>query len=157
MIGSLTGAMGALALFAALAQGEDMAMHTATGTFTVQMAPQGEPEAGGHTRYTLTKTFTGDFEGSATGEMLGWFDPAAGSGAYVVIERLEGQLQGREGSFSLAHRGMMDGGQPALDISIVPGSGTDALTGIAGEFTLDIIDGVHNYRLEYTLPSGEGQ
>ena len=89
--------------------------------------------------------------------MLGVFDTAAGSGAYVLIERLEGRLMGREGAFSLVHRGLMTGGQPDLTISVVPGSGSGGLAGIAGEFTLDIVQGVHNYTLHYALPSGEGQ
>ncbi|MGP1274030.1 MAG: DUF3224 domain-containing protein [Caulobacterales bacterium] len=134
-----------------------MTDRTATGTFTVQLVPQGEPPAGAHTRYALSKAFSGDFEGTATGEMLGWFDPATNSGAYVVIERLDGRLQGREGSFSLAHRGLMDNGAQLLSITIVPGSGTGELAGIAGEFSLEIVDGVHNYSLAYSLPSGEGQ
>lgn len=134
-----------------------MGSHTATGTFTVQMTPQGEAAPGAHTRYVITKTFTGDFQGSASGEMLGVFDPAAGSGAYVLIERVEGRLEGREGSFSLVHRGVMDAGAQSLSITIVPGSGAGGLAGIAGEFRLDIVEGVHNYALEYALPSGEGQ
>lgn len=159
MIRQLTGVTAALCLLAPAALGEDAAMtsHTATGTFTVQMTPQGEAEPGAHTRYVITKAFHGDFEGTASGEMLGLLDAQAGSGAYVLIERLEGRLEGREGAFSLVHRGEMDAGAQSLSITIVPGSGAGALTGIAGEFLLDIVDGVHNYTLEYTLPSGEGQ
>ncbi|KPP81339.1 MAG: protein of unknown function DUF3224 [Oceanicaulis sp. HLUCCA04] len=159
MIRQLAGACAALALLvpAAMAQDEAMTTHTATGSFTVQMVPQGEAGPGARTRSAVTKTFTGDFQGSAAGEMLGVFDTAAGSGAYVLIERLEGRLMGREGAFSLVHRGLMTGGQPDLTISVVPGSGSGGLAGIAGEFTLDIVQGVHNYTLHYALPSGEGQ
>ncbi|MCC5981067.1 MAG: DUF3224 domain-containing protein [Oceanicaulis sp.] len=159
MIRQLTGVTAALCLLAPAALAEDAAMtsHTATGTFTVQLTPQGEPGPGAHTRYVITKAFHGDFEGTAAGEMLGLFDAQAGSGAYVLIERLEGRLEGREGAFSLVHRGVMDAGAQSLSITIVPGSGTGDLSGIAGEFLLDIVEGVHNYTLEYTLPSGEGQ
>ncbi len=155
----MLGALLALALLLPAAQAEEAAMgsHTATGIFTVQLTPQGEAEPGAHTRYQVTKTFSGDFEGTASGEMLGLFDQQAGSGAYVLIERLEGRLQGREGAFSLVHRGVMDAGAQSLSITIVPGSGAGELTGIAGEFLLDIVDGAHNYTLAYTLPSGEGQ
>lgn len=132
-----------------------MTTHTATGTFTVQLVPDGEASPGAHTRYALSKAFTGDFEGTASGEMLGWFDSGTSSGAYVVIERLAGRLHGRDGSFSLAHRGLMDGGAPSLSITVVPGSGTGALRGISGEFSLEIIEGVHNYTLQYTLPAGD--
>ncbi len=157
MIWKLTGLAATLCLLFPAAQAEDAAMttHTATGSFTVQLEPQGEAEPGHHTRYAITKTFTGGFEGGASGEMLGLFDAQAGSGAYVLIERLEGRLEGREGAFSLVHRGVMDGGAQSLSITIVPGSGAGGLTGIAGEFLLDIVEGAHNYTLEYTLPSGE--
>ncbi|MGY6661400.1 MAG: DUF3224 domain-containing protein [Glycocaulis sp.] len=134
-----------------------MSAHSATGSFTVQIVPQGEAAPGAHTRYVFTKTFSGGFEGSASGEMLGLFDAQAGSGAYVLIERLEGRLEGQEGAFSLVHRGVMDAGAQSLSITIVPDSGTGALTGIAGDFMLDIVDGAHNYTLAYTLPPGEGQ
>ncbi|GGH08328.1 hypothetical protein GCM10007420_26480 [Glycocaulis albus] len=159
MIRYLTGLMAALTLLfpAAMAEDEAMTTHAATGSFTVQMTPQGEAEPGAHTRYNVTKTFSGDFEGTASGEMLGVFDSAAGSGAYVLIERLEGRLEAREGAFSLVHRGVMDAGAQSLSITVVPGSGAGELTGIAGEFLLDIVDGAHNYTLAYTLPSGEGQ
>lgn len=159
MIRHMSGALLGLALLvpAAQAQEPSMSAHSATGSFTVQMVPQGEAEPGAHTRYVITKTFSGGFEGSASGEMLGVFDAQAGSGAYVLIERLEGRLEGREGAFSLVHRGVMDAGAQSLSITIVPGSGGGALTGIAGEFLLDIVDGAHNYSLAYTLPSGEGQ
>lgn len=37
-------------------------------------------------------------------------------------------------------------------VTVVPDSGTDQLTGLAGKMTIIVENGVHNYRLDYTLP-----
>jgi hypothetical protein len=75
-----------------------------------------------------------------------------GSGVYVAIERVTGTLNGRSGTFVLAHRGTMTRGAQDLVITIVPDSGTDGLAGIAGSMTITITDGKHFYDLEFTLP-----
>lgn len=126
----------------------------ARGAFEVVMTPQpasdGAP-AGGHARYGLAKTFSGGMVGSSTGEMLGQLQD--GSGAYVVIERFSGALDGRDGAFSLVHRGVMTGGAPELTVTIVPGSGDGDLAGIVGSMSLVLEGGRHDYVLDYTLPS----
>jgi hypothetical protein len=49
----------------------------------------------------------------------------------------------------------MNRGAPELTITVVPDSGTDELTGLAGTMSIDIaLDGKHSYRFEYTLPGG---
>ena len=130
----------------------------ATGTFTVQMTPAGEPAvvAPGETplaRMTLDKVFRGDMSGTSRGEMLTAVTPTPGSAAYVAVERFTGTVHGRGGSFVLQHSGAMSraGGQ-RLDISIVPDSGNGELAGIEGRFLLEIEGGEHRYTLEYTLP-----
>lgn len=105
-------------------------------------------------RMTLRKTFSGDLVGVGLGQMLTATSPAKGSAGYVAIERVSGQLHGREGSFVLQHSGSMHAGAPSLSITIVPQSGTGALAGIAGLFRLDVVDGRHDYTLVYTLPVG---
>ena len=61
-----------------------------------------------------------------------------GSAGYVAIEHVEGTLHGRAGTFVLQHTGTMNGGTPSLRVSVVPDSGTGALTGLAGEFAITI-------------------
>jgi hypothetical protein len=39
-----------------------------------------------------------------------------------------------------------------LSITVVPDSGTGDLAGLAGDFKLTIVDGLHFYEFEYTLP-----
>ncbi|WP_225897036.1 DUF3224 domain-containing protein [Brevundimonas goettingensis] len=127
----------------------------ALGTFDVsitpvQRAPDAAPDAPG--RMTLKKTFHGGLTGTGVGEMLATM-AGGNSGAYVAMERVTGTLEGREGTFALVHRGLMDQGAQDLLITIVPGSGTDGLAGITGVFHLTIEGGEHRYDLEYSLPA----
>ncbi|MFZ4164087.1 DUF3224 domain-containing protein [Brevundimonas sp. NPDC058933] len=135
--------------------GEDQIVRKARGTFDVVItpvhpAPGAAPDAPG--RMLLAKTFRGDLTGTAAGEMLATMSPER-SGAYVALERVRGVIDGREGAFTLVHRGLMDRGAQELLITIVPGSGAGELAGIAGVFHLAIADGVHSYDLEYSLPT----
>jgi hypothetical protein len=45
----------------------------------------------------------------------------------------------------------MTRGAPTLAVSVVPDSATGALAGLAGTLTIEIIDGKHLYRFDYTL------
>jgi hypothetical protein len=74
-----------------------------------------------------------------------------GSAAYVAIERVSGVLHGKRGSFSLQHSGTMTRGTPQLSVTVVPDSGTDELTGLAGRMTIDIAAGKHSYEFEYAI------
>ena len=125
----------------------------ATGTFDVQLTPQA-PETEGDTslgRLTLDKQFHGDLQATSKGQMLTGMTATKGSAGYVAIEKVEGTLGGRAGSFILQHRGIMDRGTPALLVTVVPDSGTDGLEGIAGTMTIEITGGEHRYTFDYTL------
>jgi hypothetical protein len=132
----------------------------ATGTFDVELTPEASDEAEGADgapgstlgRMAMSKRFHGDLEGTSRGEMLTAMTPVEGSAGYVAIERVTGVLQGRSGTFVLQHTGTMADGEQHLSITIVPGSGTGELVGIAGSMSITIADGVHSYELAYTLP-----
>lgn len=127
----------------------------AKGSFTVQIKPAGEPgTADGVSlgRMTIDKQFAGDLVGTGKGEMLTAITPVKGSAGYVAIEKVTGSLQGRTGSFVFQHTGTMDHGAQSLSITVVPDSGTDALTGISGTFRLTIVGDRHLYEFEYELP-----
>lgn len=127
----------------------------AKGTFEVKMAPQALADAAADKalgRMTIAKTFSGDLQGTGKGEMLMAGTDVKGSAAYVAIERVDGTVGGRSGSFVLQHSGTMDRGAPSLKISVVPDSGTGELAGIAGTLAIDITGGKHFYTLDYTLP-----
>jgi len=129
---------------------------TARGTFEVKMQMQGEAdtqEGLSLGRMSLDKVFKGDLTGTGQGQMLTATGAVKGSAGYVAIERVTGTLHGRTGSFAMQHSGTMDRGAPQLSITVVPDSGTGALQGLAGTFTLNIAEGRHHYELAYTLPA----
>jgi Protein of unknown function (DUF3224) len=129
---------------------------TAQGSFEVKTAPLPADEATAATsigRYSLDKIYHGDLDAASAGEMLSAGNPASGTAGYVAIEQVTGTLHGKRGSFALQHFGTMHGGNFDLNVRVVPGSGTEALEGIAGTLVITIAAGAHNYSLEYTLPS----
>ena len=128
-------------------------MRHAVGSFEIKMIPaEARPDAGPDApgRMLLTKRYVGDLQGSGEGEMLAM--RIEQSGAYVAMERIRGKLDGRDGAFTVVHRGIMDAGAHELSITIVPGSGAGGLTGISGIYHLTIENGVHRYAIEYRLP-----
>ncbi len=127
----------------------------AKGTFQVKLLPlpmEGEPEGSTLGRMSIDKQITGDLVATTRGQMLSAFGEIKGSAGYVAIERVEGVLLGRAGSFVLQHTGTMSRGSPSLLVTVVPDSGTDALAGLAGEFKIVIADGQHRYEFAFTLP-----
>ncbi len=129
---------------------------TARGTFDVKVAPVAQdplPQGSGLGRFSLDKTFRGDLEATAKGEMLTAETAVEGSAGYVATERVDGTLHGRRGSFVLLHRGTMGRGEQHLSVTVLRDSGTGGLAGIEGELVITIApDGEHRYALEYTLP-----
>jgi hypothetical protein len=134
-------------------------MKHAYGEFDVKVHPLplgGPAEDATLGRMSLEKEFRGDLEGSGKGQMLTGMTAVAGSAAYVAIERVTARLEGREGTFTLQHRGTMQQGEQNLLVSIVPDSGTGALEGISGTLHILIEGKKHRYDLEYILPPWQG-
>jgi hypothetical protein len=126
---------------------------TVRGSFDVKMAPQDDKLNDGISRMVLDKQYHGDLEGASKGQMLA-VGSAKSSGVYVAIETFTGTLQGKTGSFSLHHTGIMTKSGPTLNINVVPDSGTGQLAGISGKMNIIIApDGKHSYEFEYTLPA----
>ncbi len=126
-------------------------MASVKGNFQVQMKKETVGPMPGVQRYTMDKVWTGGFVGVSHGEMLAAGDPAKGEAGYVAMERVEGVLEGRNGSFALQHMATMDRGGPKMRVEIVPGSGTELLVGIAGALEILVEGGNHSYVLSYTL------
>jgi hypothetical protein len=125
---------------------------TAHGTFDVRVIPQATNEGGGpFSRVFLEKDLRGDLAGTSKGHMLGAETAVEGSGGYVALELVTGTLNGRAGRFVLQHAGHMAHGVMSMTVTVVPDSGTDELTGLAGTFTITINEGKHLYAFEYTL------
>jgi hypothetical protein len=127
----------------------------AKGTFEVSLNAQSLADANADEklgRMSLDKKFSGDLTGTGKGEMLTAMTGTKGSAAYVAIERVEGVLNGRKGSFMLHHNGLMTRGVQSLVIGVVPDSGTGDLAGITGTLKIDIVDKKHFYDFQYSLP-----
>lgn len=131
-----------------------MTMH-ASGPFDVTLTPldpTGAAQSAGLGRMSIEKRFHGDLEATSQGEMIAVQSAVKGSAGYVALERVTGTLHGRSGSFVLQHSGTMTRGVPALTVTVVPDTGTDALTGITGTLDITIVDGNHTYTFDYELP-----
>ncbi|MBI4912541.1 MAG: DUF3224 domain-containing protein [Acidobacteria bacterium] len=128
----------------------------AKGTFEVKTTPLTEgirPGVWSPARMSIDKRFHGDLEGTSEGEMLAAGTEVQGSAGYTAIERVQGSLQGRKGSFLLQHYALMSRGVPGeWFVSVVPDSGTGDLKGLSGKLTITIKGKEHSYVLEYTLP-----
>ena len=127
-----------------------------TGEFDVKLTPLSLHEAGASpmlARMSLDKRFLGPLDAASKGEMLSAGTGVKGSAGYVAIERVEGKLDGRSGTFVLQHSATMNRGEPQLAIVVVPDSGTGELEGLAGRMGIRIESGKHFYDFEYTLES----
>lgn len=127
----------------------------ASGTFDVKLSPQAPTDQGEEAavgRMLADKRFHGDLEGTSKGQMLAAGTEVKGSAGYVAIERVTGALRGKSGTFVLQHSGTMTRGAPELSVTVVPDSGTGQLLGLTGRMTIEIVDGKHLYKFDYTLP-----
>jgi uncharacterized protein DUF3224 len=126
----------------------------ASGTFEVKVAPVTDREGSvAASRMTIDKTLQGDLVGTSHGEMWTAAAGVEGSGGYVAIEKVDGTLRGRRGTFTLLHQGTMrHGGDFKLTIVVVPDSGTGELSGLGGTLAIVIAGGKHSYEFDYTLP-----
>jgi hypothetical protein len=133
---------------------KEKGMTSASGTFEVKMTPQAPDDKAGSSavgRMLLDKEFHGELEGTSKGQMLAFSSSVKGSAGYVAIEEVTGTLNGRSGTFVLQHSGTMTRGTPNLTITVVPDSGTGQLAGLAGKMVIEIADGRHSYKFEYTI------
>jgi hypothetical protein len=131
----------------------------ASGTFDVKILPLVAAITGDDAplaRLSIDKQFHGDLEGTSKGEMLSSGSPASGSAGYVAIERVTGTLNGREGTFALQHSATMNRGVPSLSVTVIPDSGTGALTGISGSLSITIENKQHSYTFDYSLGDSHG-
>jgi hypothetical protein len=125
-----------------------------SGEFTVVMQPEAMSAVAadsGIGRMSLNKHYHGALAAEGKGEMLAYMDRALGSGVYVAVERVTGQVEGRSGSFLLHHTGVMTRNAPSLAVAVVPDSGTDELAGLRGGLNIRIEGGKHYYDFDYTL------
>jgi hypothetical protein len=133
---------------------ESVMTQVAKGTFYVSMKPLSientsqEDKLG---RMSIDKTISGDLIARTKGQMLTAGTVVQGSAGYVAIEQVSGTLSGRSGTFILQHTATMNRGEPVMDVHVVPDSGTGELTGLEGNFKIQIVDGQHKYEFSYRI------
>lgn len=101
----------------------------------------------------MTKTFTGDIEGTSRTQFTSAFSQETGVGTYLAMESFEGALNGRTGAFNFVHSATTAGTDRSDEFfHIVPSSGTGELTGITGTGALYVdAEGGHHIWFEYEL------
>jgi hypothetical protein len=135
-------------------QQKDLRMNTATGTFAVKILPPA-PRPGtndGFVHLSIDKTFQGGLQGASRVEMMATGDGTNPSGGYVALERFNGELNGKSGSFVMQHSGIMAPGMTEINVVISPGSGSGELAGIKGKLAIRLEGKQHFYTLTYELP-----
>lgn len=130
---------------------KDKAMEKVTGDFDVKIIPAdtGDPQLG---MMLLDKVYRGPLQGTGKGRMLTGMTSIKDSAGYVAIERIEGELLGKRGSFIIQHSGTMAKGNQSLTIRVIPDSGTGSLMGLEGEMQIRIVDRKHFYDFSFSLP-----
>jgi hypothetical protein len=92
-----------------------------------------QTDEGDRARAQVSKTFTGALEGTSLAELI-MAGGETGRG-YIAHEVFTGILDGRRGTIVFQHGGIDDGVAPFSYGYVVPGTGTDELTGLKGRIT----------------------
>ncbi len=98
------------------------------------------------TRCSVEYLYEGDLSGESVLEYLMSYNPD-GTGTFVGIERVEGSLKGKQGSFVFQHVGTFDATSVSGRLTIAPGSADGDLTGLSGNADLRIAGHADAYPL----------
>ncbi|MFJ2744923.1 DUF3224 domain-containing protein [Streptomyces sp. NPDC087440] len=136
---------------------------TVTGHFTfASWDEKSVTEAGTSPRIahaSVVNTFTGGIEATDTACEYICAYATETTGAFAGMEYFAGRLDGREGRFVVEERGWFGtDGTVHCTFEVVPGSGTDELTGLTGKGTFVAPQGEKSvpYTFAYALPEGAG-
>ena|SRR5215467_1060846 len=103
------------------------------------------------TRASVSKAFTGDIEGEGHVEYVMMYR-SDGSATFLGLERINGRMDGKTGSFVLQRTGVFEGGQAKESYSVVPGSATGDLRGLVGDGSSSLGHGTeYPFVLNYEL------
>jgi hypothetical protein len=127
----------------------------ADGTFKVEDWQEEEYGSLGDgrklSRASVKQSIGGDIEGEGSVEWLMCYRPDK-SADFVGLQRVDGTLDGRRGSFVLRTSGNFDGQVARAELIVVPGSGTGELDGIEGRGEFNSPLGTEaNVSLDYDL------
>lgn len=103
------------------------------------------------TRASVTQTFGGDLGGDGSVEWLMAYRQD-GTAHFVGLQRVDGTLAARRGTFVLETSGEFDGQRATWRASILPGTATGELEGLVGEATFEAPHGsTASFELEYSF------
>ncbi|QBD76608.1 DUF3224 domain-containing protein [Ktedonosporobacter rubrisoli] len=79
------------------------------------------------------------------------------TGSVIALEKVTGSIAGRAGSFVFQQIGTFEHGRLKLNLTVVPGSGTDQLSGLRGQAKLEseLHQEVYLLPFEYTFEESE--
>jgi hypothetical protein len=129
----------------------------ASGTFELTSrteSPYDELDGGIKlTHASGAQTFGGDIDGDGAVHWLMLYRPDK-SARFVGLQRISGSVAGRRGSFVLAAEGDHEAGSSRIRWTVVTGSGTGDLAGIAGTGSMTAPGGAKGtYELQYSFES----
>jgi hypothetical protein len=113
-------------------------MAHAEGSFTVASWDEATYRELGNnaklSKASMAFRYTGELEATGSPETLMFYRPDS-TAVYTGLERIEGRLAGRSGSFVMLADGTFEGGTATTAWRIIEGSGTEELAGIRGSGT----------------------
>jgi hypothetical protein len=89
------------------------------------------------TRAQVSCVYEGDIKGESQLQYLMTYRQD-GTGSYVGLERIEGSLKGRSGSFVLQHAGTFEAHGVKGTVFVVPGCGSGDLQTLRGAGSIDL-------------------
>jgi Protein of unknown function (DUF3224) len=111
-------------------------------------------DGGKLTRAVVEQTFSGDVEGKGAVQWLMAYRED-GTARFVGLQRVEGSIGGRSGSFVMETAGEFDGTVASGEWTVVEGTGT--LAGLRGSGRFEAPHGPKaTFELEYELDGGGG-
>lgn len=127
-----------------------------TNTFTVQnwneRVVSGDENGPRFAHAHLTCAYTGVIEGTSRCDYLLYYGaegyPGDGQTA-PGLERIEGSVDGRKGSFVIRHEVAYSAQGVRGSFTVIPGSGTGELAGLTGSGTISGTGGTMNYTFDY--------
>jgi hypothetical protein len=134
---------------------EVFVMANATGSFELSSWNEetyDDDQANKMTLATVEQKFSGDIEGDGAVRWLMAYR-ADGTARFVGMQKVDGSLAGRRGSFVLETAGDFDGQMARWSVTVIAGSGTDELTGLTGAGNFGAEHGPEaTYQIDYQLP-----
>jgi hypothetical protein len=128
---------------------EEGTQMSAKGSFEVNLTPQDDADSPAG-RMVIDKIYLGDIKGSGIGQMISK-RTHNGAAVYFAIEEFSGSIEGRNGAFTLIHKGYMSKESQSLEVVILEGSGTGEFETISGSMVIAQDAEGHTYELTYEL------